>query len=129
MTVMHRLRYEAQEKEKEAKRQQQLDRKLAYEAMLKELDVWEDNLFKEPYRQQMKAMWEVVNKDILYNHLLLLFCVCYRLFLFFIYYYYLLLYFYVVIVIYYCGQLIIMFYCVNKLKLCTIKDLPVANIL
>lgn len=70
MTVLHRLRYEAQEKEKEAKRQQQLDRKLAYEAMLKELDVWGDNLFKEPYRQQMKAMWEVVNEDILYNHII-----------------------------------------------------------
>jgi len=72
---MHRLRYEAQEKEKEAKRQQQLDRKLAYEAMLRELDGWEDNLFKEPYRQQMKAMWEVAIIDIslCFYYLLLLY--------------------------------------------------------
>ena len=59
-TLLNKLRWEAQEKERDIRRQQQFEKKMAYERFLESLQSWEDKLLESPLNEQMKAMWEVI---------------------------------------------------------------------
>ncbi len=60
--LLNQLRLEAQEREREERRQVVLERKQANEAFLQSLQDWEDGLVNATLRNQMKAMWEVRNR-------------------------------------------------------------------
>ena len=57
--LLNQLRYEEQQRKKEERLQQIEDRRRAQEAFLADLDSWEDALFPDGLRQEMKSMWEV----------------------------------------------------------------------
>ena len=58
--LLNQLREQEQQKVKEWRRQQILDRKAEKEALAQEIIDWEDKvLFHGKYKEQMKAMWEV----------------------------------------------------------------------
>ena len=57
--LLNKLRWEAQKKERDIRRQQQFEKKMAYERFLESLQSWEDKLLESPLYEQMKAMWEV----------------------------------------------------------------------
>ena len=58
--LLNQLRLEEQQKERELRKQQVLEKKAAFDAYLQELDDWEATLMNEPLKSQMKAMWEVL---------------------------------------------------------------------
>jgi len=57
--LLNQLRLEAQEREREARRQLIQERKQAQEAYQQELNNWEEKLFENGLLNQMRSMWEV----------------------------------------------------------------------